>query len=155
MSGDLHDVGRFAADFQDFLIAMQAAADRPSSLAERIQEHVGTDPYQLPATVAQFAPTDHPNLQLALEAVARDAELLGYVARGGSMMGVTLSDLLAGQEALLGSARVGDLRGERRAFAPGVLERRGERRGVPVELLDLPLERPPPGCQPVDPGPRG
>jgi hypothetical protein len=95
VSGDLPDVGRFAADFQDFLIAMHAAADRPSSLAQRIREHVGVDPDRLPTTVAQFASTDHANLQLGLDAVLPDAEILGYVVRH-AVLGVGFSDVLSG-----------------------------------------------------------
>src|SRR4051812_44632622 len=99
MSGELPDAGRFGAAFEEFVEAMTAAAQRPESgLAARIREHLGRDPRELPSTTARFPPRDHPNVQLALEAVAPDAEVLGYEApQHAAMMGVGVSELIAGR----------------------------------------------------------
>ena len=92
------DVGKFAADFQEFVTAMTAVARRPESpLAARLRAHLGADPLELPSTLAEFAATDHPNLQLALDAVVADAEVIGYSVRQSSFVDVVLRDLLAGQ----------------------------------------------------------
>jgi hypothetical protein len=69
MTGELPDPGAFGAAFEDFMHAMRQAATRPQSpLAQRLREHLGADPSGLPSTVAELATTDHPNLQLALDA---------------------------------------------------------------------------------------
>jgi|tagenome__1003787_1003787.scaffolds.fasta_scaffold20893184_2 hypothetical protein len=101
MSGELPDIGRFAAAFEEFLEAMTAAAHAPESgLATRIRDHLGTDPREVPSTTARFPPRDHPNVQLALDAVAPDADVLGYEApQQAVMMGISLSELLAGRGA--------------------------------------------------------
>jgi hypothetical protein len=79
MTGELPDPGAFGAAFEDIMHAMRQAATRPQSpLAHRLREHLGADPSELPSTVAELATTDHPNLQLALDAVLPDAEIVGY-----------------------------------------------------------------------------
>ena len=98
MTDSLPDAGSFGAAFEDFMRAMTAAAERPESdLALRIREHLGTDPNELPVTVAQFHSTDHPNLQLALDAVLPDAEILGYTTRNQPFAETGLAEVLAGQ----------------------------------------------------------
>jgi histone H3/H4 len=95
---DLPDVGRFGAAFEDFMRAMMAAADRgESALGVRMREHLGQDPTELPTTTADFASTDHPNLQLALDAVLPDAELLGYTAGPHGFMTIGLTELIGGR----------------------------------------------------------
>jgi cell division protease FtsH len=70
MTDRLPDPAAFGAAFEDFVHAMAAAATHPESpLAARLREHLGADPGELPSTVAELATTDHPNLQLALDAV--------------------------------------------------------------------------------------
>src|SRR3954447_16753944 len=97
MSGELPDVGAFGALFTDFARAMHEAAERPEpALRTRLREHLGADPRELPTTVAEFPTTDHANLQLALDAVLPGAERLGFLAPHSGMMGVALSDLIAG-----------------------------------------------------------
>ena len=79
--------------------AMTTAAERGESvLGARIRAHLGHDPKELPTTSVEFATTDHVNLQLALEAVLRDSEVLGFSTSGpaGFMPPVGLSELLAG-----------------------------------------------------------
>src|SRR3712207_4599174 len=58
---------------------MTAAAERPESpLVARLREHLGAEPNALPSTVAEFSPAEHANLQLGLDAVAGDAEVIGF-----------------------------------------------------------------------------
>jgi len=97
MTGELPDPGAFGAAFEDFIEAMSSAATRPESpLAARLREHLGADPSALPSTVAELATTDHPNLQLALDAVLPDAEIVGYGTRHTGFGGVGLADIIAG-----------------------------------------------------------
>jgi histone H3/H4 len=98
MSDDLPDIGRFGAALEDFLRAMTAAAQRDESqLAARLRDHLGVDPGDLAPTVADFPTTDHPNLQLALDAVLPEAELVGYSGAQIRYMELGLVDLLKGQ----------------------------------------------------------
>ncbi len=98
MDDGLPNVGAFAAAFDDFQRAMSAAARRDqSALAERIRAYLGVDPQVLPSTVAEFAATDHPNLQLALDAVLAGADVVGYTVRQGGHVNVGLSEVLSGQ----------------------------------------------------------
>jgi hypothetical protein len=100
VSDQLPDVGAFGAVYEDFMQAMTTAAERGESVSgARIRAHLGHDPKELPTTSVEFATTDHVNLQLALEAVLRDAEVLGFSAGGpaGFMPPAGLSELLAGR----------------------------------------------------------
>lgn len=142
MAEGLPDVGEFAAAFQDFVAAMAVAARRGESpFAARLREHLGADPLELPSTVAEFAATEHPNLQLALGAVLADAEVVGYSAPQAGYVDVGLSELMAGEGA--GGAvrtgpvqytdvQVGDGRVVQCVSAGLYLARRG---GVPVALV--------------------
>jgi hypothetical protein len=77
MSG-LPDPGSFGAAFAEFIRVMSlVAGERESGVAVRLREHLGADPTGLPATGAEFPLAEHPNLQLALDAVLGDAELAG------------------------------------------------------------------------------
>ena len=98
---------RFAAGFSEFMEGMNAAARaRDSPLVARSREHLGVDPKELPSTKSEFAPTDHPNLQLALDAVIADAEVLGFSAVHPGFMMLGLSGLLSGH-AMAGSVEIG------------------------------------------------
>jgi histone H3/H4 len=97
MTGELPDPGAFGAAFEDFMHAMRQAATRPESpLAQRLREHLGADPSELPSTVAELATTDHPNLQLALDAVLPDTEIVGYSTQHAGFGGVGLAEVIAG-----------------------------------------------------------
>jgi ribosomal protein L35AE/L33A len=97
VADQLPDPGVFGAAFTEFVEAMSAVAHgRESAFASRIREHLGEDPRQLPSTSAEFAPTDHPNLQLALDSVLADAELIGFLIPHPGMMVTGLSGLLSG-----------------------------------------------------------
>ena len=96
MADQLPDPGAFGAAFTEFVEAMSAVARRrESALTSRIREHLGEDPRQLPSTSAEFAPTDHPNLQLALDSVLADAELIGFLIPHPGMMVTGLGALLS------------------------------------------------------------
>ena len=97
MTDPVRDIGAFAAAFEYFLHAMTAAAERGESpLVARLRAHLGTDPQALPSTAAEFSTPDHPNLQLALDAVFPDAEIIGYTAPHMGFAYLGLSELLAG-----------------------------------------------------------
>jgi len=97
MTDGLPDPAAFGAAFEDFIHTMMAVATRPeSALVARLREHLGTDPGALPSTVAEFATTDHPNLQLALDAVLPDAEVVGFNVRHAGMAPLSIADVIAG-----------------------------------------------------------
>ncbi len=78
---------------------MSEAAERPdSALVERLRSHLGVEPNELPVTVADFAVTDHANLQLALDAVLAGTEVIGYSALHMAFQAVGLS-IVAGVSA--------------------------------------------------------
>ena len=90
----------FGVAFKRFL--EQAVSSAP--VAEpyfhgRLSEHFGVSPGSLPIVGEQFAPHDHPNLQLALDDYLAEAgrtfELLGVMSEHKRMMGVALGDLAA------------------------------------------------------------
>lgn len=96
VADQLPDLGAFGAAFTEFVEAMSSVARRSeSALTSRIREHLGEDPRQLPSTSAEFAPTDHPNLQLALDSVLADAELIGFLTPHPGMMVTGLGALLS------------------------------------------------------------
>lgn len=96
MTDGLPDPGAFGAAFLDFMQDMHAAAAQPDSpLKERLEEHLGIEPNELPATVLELATPDHPNLQLALDAVLPDAEIVGYGIRHTGF-GVGLAEVISG-----------------------------------------------------------
>jgi ATPase family associated with various cellular activities (AAA) len=149
MTGDLPDPGAFGAAFEDFMAAMTQAAERPETpFAARLREHLGAEPSELPSTVAELVTTDHPNLQLALDAVLPDAEIVGYSARHSGFGGVGLAELVSGMS-MAGPIRpapvqrvaieVGDGRVVRCVTMGMYLARRD---GAPVALVISRGERP-------------
>jgi hypothetical protein len=66
--------------------------------ARRLREHLGADPATLAVLNEQFDPSEHPNLQLALDAYlaapGREHELLGMLGEQKRFQGMSLSDLL-------------------------------------------------------------
>jgi hypothetical protein len=149
MTEDHPDVGAFAAAFEEFMRVMMQAADHGESpLAERMREHLGQDPKELPSTTADFAPTEHPNVQLGLDAVLPDAELLGYASSGHGFMAPGLSELVSGR-AMGGPVGLGpvqyrdvDLGDERvvRCVSAGLYLAQHD--GAPVALVVSWAERP-------------
>jgi hypothetical protein len=147
---DHPDVGAFGAAFDEFIRVMVAAAERgESALAARMREHLGQSPKELPSTAVDFARTDQPNLQLAMDAVLPDAEVLGYSSgQAGFMAAVGLFELVAGR-AMTGPVEIGPVQytdvdvGDGRVVrcvASGVyLAQRGD---APVVLVVSMSERP-------------
>ncbi|MBV9002062.1 MAG: 26S protease regulatory subunit [Solirubrobacterales bacterium] len=148
MAGELPDVGAFGAAFSEFVEAMSAAARaRESGLVARMREHLGANPKELPSTGADFSPTDHPNLQLALDAVLLDGRVIGISANPGFMT-LGLGALLSGH-AMVGPVEPGPVQysdvevgGGRvvRCVSSGVFLARHD--GVPVVLVLSSSERP-------------
>ena len=94
---ELPDPGSFGAAFVEFMRVMSLAAqERESEVAVRLREHLGTDPKGLPTTGAEFPLAEHPNLQLALDAVLGDAELVGFTTQLRGFGSIGLAEILAG-----------------------------------------------------------
>lgn len=88
MSDDKLTPGEFGAAFVEFMRWSQEAAEFPESpIVERLREHLGVEPSDLPVTSAGFVLADRPNLQLALDAVLPDRELLGLPPHAMEMGG--------------------------------------------------------------------
>jgi hypothetical protein len=97
VSDGLPDVSAFGALYMEFMRAMRdAAKNGESPLLARIGEHLGQDPKQLASTGADFAITDHPNLQLALDSTLPDAELVGFSSPASGYMPIGFSALVSG-----------------------------------------------------------
>ncbi|MGI8714473.1 MAG: AAA family ATPase [Solirubrobacteraceae bacterium] len=107
---ELPDPGAFGAAFEEFVHAMSLVAEaRESAVAARLGDHLGTDPKALPTTGAEFALTEHANLQLALDALLSDAELIGFTARHMAFGSIGLAEIVAGQ-AMAGPISLGPVR---------------------------------------------
>jgi hypothetical protein len=90
---------RFASVFAEFIQQVAAAAGpEKSPLLDRITEHLGADPAQLPVTSEQFDTFEAPNLQLAIDAYlaadGRSGELVGISMDNKRFMAAGLSDLV-------------------------------------------------------------
>ena len=107
---ELPDPGSFGAAFVEFMRVMSLVAEeRESEVAVRLREHLGTDPKGLPTTGAEFPLAEHPNLQLALDAVLGDAELVGFTTRLTGLGSIGLAEIVAGQ-GMLGPISFGPVR---------------------------------------------
>jgi hypothetical protein len=90
---------RLAAVFANFVqqIATTASVE-DSPLLDKISEHLGTDPAQLPVTLEQLDTFEQPNLQLAIDAYVRrgghSADLYGVSMDNKRFMALGLSELV-------------------------------------------------------------
>lgn len=77
---------------------MTAYGGPRSPLGERLSAHLGADPAEVPVVAEEFPPYELPNVQVALDAVAADAqvELRGLAAPNKRFMALSFSDLVAG-----------------------------------------------------------
>jgi hypothetical protein len=149
MAREIPDVGAFGAAFEEFMRVMSAAAERgESAFSARLREHLGQNPKELPTTAADFARTDQPNLQLALDSVLPDAEVLGYTKSGGSFLAVGLLELIAGR-AMTGPVELGPVQYTDIDIGDGRVVRcvswgvyLTDRDGVPIALVLSVAERP-------------
>ena len=107
---ELPDAGSFGAAFVEFMRVMSLAAEgRESAVAVRLREHLGADPKGLPTTGAEFPLAEHPNLQLALDAVLGEAELVGFTAPHMGFGSIGLAEIVAGH-AMTGPISFGPVR---------------------------------------------
>jgi hypothetical protein len=117
--------GEFGAAFKGFLERTVAAAPEAEPVfAARLRAHLGTDPAVLPIVAEHFEPSEHPNLQAALDAwlqqPGRSSEAMGVTSEYKRFNGLGLGDVLAsGRTGLVG------------ASAPAV---------GPVEYVNVPLD---------------
>jgi hypothetical protein len=97
-AGDELDVAAFAEAFQRFMADVHRVAGTGETprMATAIAEHLGVDPQQLPVVGQTFPTPDHPNVQLALEALAASRpgwQLLGLPVEVLHWSGFGLSNL--------------------------------------------------------------
>jgi hypothetical protein len=90
----------FAAAFRQFVDSMNAeAAKETSPLIDRLREYLGDDPGRAPIVTEEFESYEHPNVQVALDAVLyappRVADLVGITAQNKRFGAITFSDLLS------------------------------------------------------------
>lgn len=90
------DVEDFGRAFQAFLErVVEAAPSRPSPLLERLTEHLGRDPLELPLTGARLLPFEHPDLQVALDGYSRtEGREVDLVGLPGEQWGSTAELLM-------------------------------------------------------------
>ncbi len=94
---DQAELARFGRVFRRFLdeVVYHDGSDRPS-LVGRLRQHLGRDPLEVPVVTATYAPYDHANVHVALEAWfttgGRTRDLVGV--SGGGRSSNTLSELL-------------------------------------------------------------
>jgi hypothetical protein len=89
----------FGEAFKDFMRQVAKPTAPPESVVARyLQEHFESDPAKLPIVAQEFKLTDHPNLQVALEAYlaveGRSSTLRGFSSDRDRWGGLSLSDLL-------------------------------------------------------------
>jgi hypothetical protein len=100
--------GEFGAAFKGFLERTVAATpDDEAMFAARLRAHFGTDPAVLPIVAEHFEPSEHPNLQAALDAwlqqPGRSSEAMGVTSEYKRFNGLGLGDVLAsGRTGLVG-----------------------------------------------------
>jgi len=95
------DATSFAAAFKQFVDNMNATAAKESTpLLERLRDYLGPEPGQVPIVAEEFESYEHPNVQMALDAVmkrsGRQVELIGIAAANKRWGAITFSDLLSG-----------------------------------------------------------
>ncbi|HYK98640.1 MAG TPA: AAA family ATPase [Candidatus Acidoferrales bacterium] len=91
----------FARDFKRLIDAMNTwAVSEQTPLMKRLETHLGGTPQTMPIVMAEFDPWEHPNVQVALDALfakgsGRDADLVGIAVQNKRWGTMTFSDLLA------------------------------------------------------------
>ena len=95
------DVERFAEQFQRFLEAMTTTRRRKeSSLRGLVRDHLGLDPAGLPILSEHVSTVEHPNLQLALDALLADGpgqSVVGLPTELRHYGGFSLAGVLGGR----------------------------------------------------------
>jgi len=90
---------RLASVFAEFVKQVASAASRAGHpFLDRIQEHLGADPAQLPVTLEQFDTFEQPNLQLAVDHYGgqdgNSVQLFGVSMENKRFMAAGLSELV-------------------------------------------------------------
>jgi hypothetical protein len=92
---------QFARDFKKLIDTMNTwAVTEQTPLMKRLETHLGGTPSTMPIVMAEFEPYDHPNVQVALDAMfgpktGRSADLVGIAVQNKRWGAMTFSDLLA------------------------------------------------------------
>jgi hypothetical protein len=69
----MDEISAFARQFQRFVEGYsRLLPPEPSPLREHLERHFGRDPGELPVIAEELPPAEHPNLQLALDEMAKD-----------------------------------------------------------------------------------
>jgi hypothetical protein len=91
----------FAREFKRLIDAMNAwAVSEPTQLMQRLGAHLGGNPSTMPIVMEEFEAYEHPNVQVALEALlgpgsGRSADLVGIAVQNKRFGAMTFSDFLA------------------------------------------------------------
>jgi hypothetical protein len=91
----------FAREFKRFIDALNAGGlSEPTSLMKRLSSHLGGDPTRMPIVAEEFEAYEHPNVQVALDALlgpasTRAVDLVGIAMQNKRWGAMTFSDLLA------------------------------------------------------------
>lgn len=101
MSEERLEASRFAQSFQQFLDDLHRLVPPPgSAFRQRAVDHLGTEPEGLPSVAEQVAPSDLPNVQLALDALMSETpggQLLGLPSEARHYGGFSLASVLSGR----------------------------------------------------------
>jgi hypothetical protein len=97
--GEEVDPQKFGKAFAEFVREIASTARAESPLLDRLTEHLGANPAQLPVTGEQYDTFDAPNLQLAIEEYLkrdrRSADLVGVAVENKRFMAAGLSELVS------------------------------------------------------------
>src|SRR5947207_1686364 len=90
----------FGSAFKGFLEEASAGVpDRQPVFARRLREHIGADPATLPIVTQEFAVTERPNVQVALDAYlgqeGRSGDVVGFISQYAGFRGASITDLVA------------------------------------------------------------
>src|SRR5712691_1963082 len=101
MANDGDGRADFAREFKRFIDAMNTwAVSESTPLMKRLETHLGGTPSTMPIVMGEFEAYEHPNVQVALEALfapgtGRAADLVGITVQNKRWGAMTFSDLLA------------------------------------------------------------
>lgn len=98
-------LGDFGATFSTFMKRMaEQAPKKETPFARRLRELFGTDPKELPVVAEKFAPSEHANVDIALETLlaTSDGHQLVGVAGVHDYYGMSLAGLVTGASRQMG-----------------------------------------------------
>jgi cell division protease FtsH len=92
---DDHELTTFTRTFAALVDhVLEHPPGEPNPVVDRLTTHLGTDPMALPIVSAAFAPFEHPDLQLAIDAYVRDRSVTSFGMSGSGRRHMDLSELL-------------------------------------------------------------